>query len=313
MSSEPPAYHLLLAAGTLAQRARRARRWLAACRLCPRRCGVDRLSGQRGYCRTASRARVASYGAHFGEEAPLVGHAGSGTIFFSHCNLGCRFCQNWEISHGGAGEEVDAHALADMMLELQSQGCHNINLVTPSHVVPQILDALVVAAQRGLRLPLVYNSGGYDRRWVLRWLSGVVDIYMPDFKFWDEDIAQRLCDARDYPHVARAALHEMHRQVGDLVLDGDGLAPRGLLVRHLVMPAGLAGTEQVLAFIARSLSVDTYVNLMPQYRPCGHAWQIPELAGGITHRDLFEALRAAHRAGLTRLDGIGRLPRTAET
>jgi putative pyruvate formate lyase activating enzyme len=250
---------------------------------------------------------VASAFAHLGEEDCLRGWRGSGTIFFSGCNLGCVFCQNWDISHEVAGCAVSPERLADLMLELQAQGCHNLNWVTPSHVVPQALEAVAIAARRGLCLPLVYNSGGYDAVPTLRVLDGVVDIYMADFKFWDAAVAARLCQGRDYPERAREALREMHRQVGDLVLDEHGLARRGLLVRHLVMPGGLAGTGELAQWLARELSPDTYVNVMDQYRPAG---QVAARADGpfadvnrpITSREFREARRQAHTAGLCRFD-----------
>jgi putative pyruvate formate lyase activating enzyme len=263
---------------------------------------VNRASGEIGFCGTGAKAKVASYNAHFGEEAPLVGRHGSGTIFFSHCNLLCNFCQNFEISHQGEGREVTDRQLADMMLDLQSVGCHNINLVTPSHVIPQILGALSLAAEEGLTIPLVYNSGGYDRVTSLQLLDGIVDIYMPDFKFWDTPIAEQTCQAPDYPDVARAALVEMHRQAGDLTLDKNGLAQHGLLVRHLVLPHGLAGTRMIMRFIATRISTNTYVNVMPQYRPCGRAYEIPALATSLTAEDFEEALQETEQEGITRLD-----------
>lgn len=275
---------------------------LAHCTLCPRRCGVDRSAGETGFCRTADKALVASYNAHFGEEAPLVGRHGSGTIFFTHCNLLCTFCQNYEISHMGEGTEVTEDQLAQMMLNLQEAGCHNINLVTPSHVVPQILAAIRSAAQNGLRIPLVYNSGGYDSVKTLKILEGVIDIYMPDFKFWDGAIAEQTCQAPDYPEVARLALLEMHRQVGDLIIDQSGLARHGLLLRHLVLPEGMAGTREIMRFVANQISTQTYVNIMPQYRPCGRAAEIPELSHALSSQDFEAALQAAREEGITRLD-----------
>ncbi|MCF8062001.1 MAG: radical SAM protein, partial [Deltaproteobacteria bacterium] len=266
-----PGYVALARSGELKKRAETAVARMAHCKLCPRACGVDRLNGELGFCRTGRQARVASYSAHFGEESPLVGTHGSGTIFMSSCNLLCCFCQNREISHGNEGEDAEPDQVARVMLLLEQQGCHNINVVTPSHVVPQVLEALVVAAGRGLSIPLVYNSSGYDEVETLRLLDGVADIYMPDFKFWDGIWADRYCGAPDYPEKARAALREMHRQVGDLELDRSGIAGRGLLVRHLVMPGGIAGTRQVAEFIAKEISADTYVNVMDQYRPCGDA------------------------------------------
>lgn len=274
---------------------------LRDCTLCPRRCRVDRTDGVRGVCQTGRLAEVASYNAHFGEEAPLVGRHGSGTIFFSHCNLGCCFCQNADISLGGEGTPATADQLAGIMLALQDQGCHNINLVTPSHVVPQIVEALVVAAGNGLHLPLVYNSSGYDRVSTLGLLAGIMDIYMPDAKFDQPEPAQRFCQAADYPVVMKKALLEMHRQVGDLTLNDQGIANRGLLVRHLIMPQRLAGTRELMAFIAHRISVHTYVNLMSQYRPCGQAHRFPELKGRPTGADFETAYKDAREAGLKRV------------
>jgi putative pyruvate formate lyase activating enzyme len=245
---------------------------------------------------------VASYNAHFGEEAPLVGRHGSGTIFLSSCNLLCGFCQNYEISHGGEGIEVESEQMADMMLLLAERGCHNINFVTPTHVVPQILEALVPAIERGLRIPLVYNSSGYDREETLQLLDGVFDIYMPDFKFWDGKYAKRFCDAEDYPQIARKAIQEMHRQVGNLETDEEGIAQRGLLVRHLVMPNGVAGTGGVSGFLARQISPNTYVNIMDQYRPCGTANQDPLINRRLTAEEFRDAIQAAKNQGLVRLD-----------
>jgi putative pyruvate formate lyase activating enzyme len=302
MVTREPIYISTFRQGVLAAKTKAAWKKMRCCTLCPRRCRVDRLAGQTGICRTGRSAVVSSIGPHFGEEAPLVGRRGSGTIFFTHCSLLCRFCQNFDISHGGAGDPASLAQLADMMLALQGQGCHNINLVTPSHVVPHILAAVAAAVPKGLSLPLVYNTSGYDQVQTLELLDGVIDIYMPDFKFWDPAVAHAVCRARDYPAVARAALKEMHRQVGDLRLDSDGVARRGLLVRHLVMPHGLAGTPSVMAFIANEISPDTYVNVMTQYRPCGRAFEDPLLADTPTQGDFEDAFEAARAAGLTRLD-----------
>jgi len=302
MPPTSPAYIEALRQSALRTRAARAQAAIGCCTLCPRQCRVNRASGETGFCGTGAKAKVASYNAHFGEEAPLVGRHGSGTIFFSHCNLLCNFCQNFEISHQGEGREVTDRQLADMMLDLQSAGCHNINLVTPSHVIPQILGALSLAAEEGLAIPLVYNSSGYDRVTSLQLLDGIVDIYMPDFKFWDTPIAEQTCQAPDYPDVARAALVEMHRQVGDLALDKNGLALHGLLVRHLVLPHGLAGTRMIMRFIATRISTNTYVNVMPQYRPCGRAYEIPALAKSLTAEDFEESLQETEQEGITRLD-----------
>jgi len=288
--------------GKLADRIAEARQMLSPCRVCPRQCKVDRLSDEKGVCRTGARAVVSSYAPHFGEESPLVGTGGSGTIFLTHCNLLCVFCQNYEISHLGQGVETDEGQLSSMMVSLQRQGCHNINFVTPSHVVPQILAALPKAIEKGLNLPLVYNSSGYDALETLKLLEGVVDIYMPDFKFWTRKSGKLYAKAPDYAEVARKAIVEMHRQVGDLVMDGEGVAVKGLLVRHLVMPGGLEETGEILRFLAREVSVDTYVNVMDQYRPCGKANQYPPIDRRLTNDEYQEALKLARDAGLQRLD-----------
>jgi putative pyruvate formate lyase activating enzyme len=263
---------------------------------------VDRTAKEKGYCRTGILPVVSSYSPHFGEEDPLVGFKGSGTIFFTHCNLLCLFCQNYEISHLGEGREVAADRLAKMMLDLQEMGCHNINFVSPTHVVAQILEALPLAIAAGLRVPLVYNTGGYDAVETLKLLDGIFDIYMPDLKFMDGEVAEKFCRAKEYPEKAKAAIREMHRQVGDLTLDPRGIAERGLLVRHLVLPGGLAGTKQVMRFLAREVSPNTYVNIMAQFRPCGEAVEHPPLNRRITSAEYEEALRMAHEEGIRRLD-----------
>ncbi len=303
MTQVAPRYLEAHRTGRLDAKVKRAVASLSRCTLCPRSCGVDRNEGGTGVCMTGRLARVASYGPHFGEEAPLVGRHGSGTIFFSGCNLLCCFCQNHDISHGFEGRDVTAEALATMMLELEGMGCHNINLVTPSHVVPQILEAVSLAAGAGLTVPLVYNTSGYDRVETLRLLEGIVDIYMPDFKFWSPNVAEKACSAPDYPEVTRKALIEMHRQVGDLVIDGSGVARRGLLLRHLVLPEGAAGTAGVAAFVAQNVSRNTYVNVMAQYRPCFRAWECPPLGRRPTAEEYLEAVQSVRAAGLTRLDG----------
>ncbi len=302
MASFESAYLRTIRQGLLKEKIEKADDILSSCVLCPRKCGVDRLSGETGVCKTGRRARVSSVDAHFGEEAPLVGRHGSGTIFITHCNLLCIFCQNYDISHLGAGRPVSNEQLAEMMLSLQHRGCHNINFVTPTHVTPAILAAVELAAEEGLHLPLVYNCGGYERGETLQLLDGVVDIYMPDFKFWDPGIAAEACDAPDYASAARKALKEMHRQVGDLVTDDSGVATRGVLLRHLVMPGGLAGTREVMRFIASEISRNTYVNIMPQYRPCGRADEIPGLSRHPSDEDFEEAFRAAREEGVARLD-----------
>ena len=302
MKNFEPAYIKTFESGLLQKKIKAAHKLLSPCRLCPRKCNIDRLRGETGICKTAGHARVSSYNSHFGEEAPLVGRYGSGTIFFTHCNLMCLFCQNYDISHEGYGREVSSEELATIMLALQQQGCHNINFVTPSHVVPQILAALEIAVKNGLSVPLVYNSGGYDLPATLRLLEGVFDIYMPDFKFWDQGIAESACQAPDYAEVARKALKEMHRQVGDLIIDDRGVARRGLLIRHLVLPGGMAGTRKIMRFIAEEISTGSYVNIMSQYRPCGRAAEIEGLKGFLSATDYQTALQEAKEEGITRLD-----------
>jgi len=297
-----PAYIKTFTKGLLEEKIKKAHRLLRSCNLCPRKCGVDRSSGETGICKTGRHAWVSSYNPHFGEEAPLVGTHGSGTIFFTHCNLMCLFCQNFDISHAGYGREASDEELAHIMLGLQQQGCHNINFVTPSHVVPQILSALEIAIQNGLSLPLVFNTGGYDRVETLNLLEGVFDLYMPDFKFWDPQIAEITCQASDYPQTAREALMEMHRQVGDLQIDADGIARRGLLIRHLVLPDGLAGTREVMRFIAQKISTNSYVNVMSQYRPCGRAAEVKALKTPLSQNDYQSAVQAAREEGIHRLD-----------
>jgi putative pyruvate formate lyase activating enzyme len=250
---------------------------------------------------------VASFHAHFGEEAPLVGSHGSGTIFFSWCNLRCLFCQNYEISQLGEGEAITPDTLAMMMLVLQQRGSHNINLVSPSQVVPPILEALELAVEYGLTIPLVYNTGGYDALATLALLDGIVDIYMPDMKYADAAIAQELSGIKDYPAHNRAAVKEMHRQVGDLATDENGVATRGLLVRHLVLPEGLAGTADVVQFLATEISPSTYLNIMDQYRPCHKAHTRPPLDRPLTRQEYRQAVDLALAAGLTRLDDRRRL------
>jgi len=302
-----PSYLGVYSKGLLQERIQKAFAVLESCRLCPRNCGVNRLNGEFGFCETGRNAIVASYNAHFGEESPLVGRSGSGTIFISSCNLLCSFCQNYEISHGEEGDEVGPEQMAHMMVQLSQAGCHNINFVTPTHVVPQILEALPYAIELGLRVPLVYNSGGYDSWETLELLEGIFDIYMPDFKFWNKRWAGRYCDAPDYREAAISALREMHRQVGDLVMDERGIAYRGLLVRHLVMPNQVAGTEEIMEFLAKEISPHTYVNVMDQYRPCGSAHRDEFINRRLQSKEYRVAVSAAKRAGIERLDERDRI------
>ncbi|MGD1996009.1 MAG: radical SAM protein [Anaerolineae bacterium] len=296
-----PAYLDLLRSGDLRQRVETAYEQMHECNLCARECGIDRYE-KAGRCRTGVKAVVSSFGPHLGEEDPLRGQRGSGTIFFGWCNLRCQYCQNYDISQLGHGEEKESQEIASMMLSLQAQGCHNINLVSPSHVVAPILASLLIAAESGLRLPLVYNTGGYDSMSALKLLERVVDIYMPDMKYADAEIALQYSRIRDYPAANQAAVREMHQQVGDLVLDERGIALRGLLVRHLVLPEGLAGTPEIARFLSEQVSPDTYINIMDQYRPCYRAHEMAPLHRPITSEEYGEAVEAARQAGLHRFD-----------
>jgi putative pyruvate formate lyase activating enzyme len=299
-----PSYLALAGTGELEGRISKACELLTSCTVCPRNCGVDRTGGELGYCRGGLLPRVSSSGPHFGEEPPLVGRYGSGTIFFAGCNLRCAFCQNYGISQCYHGEEVSCDQLASMMLALQEQGCHNINFVSPSHFVPQILAAVGIAASRGLSIPLVYNCGGFDLPGTIRLLDGVFDIYMPDAKYGSDDVALALSDAPEYMRHNQASMKEMHRQAGDLVIE-DGIAKQGLIIRHLVLPENLAGTEAVMEFIAGEISRDSYVNIMDQYRP---TWKVledghplyPGLRRRITPEELRQAVDYARSAGLHR-------------
>jgi putative pyruvate formate lyase activating enzyme len=297
-----PAYLELSPGVKLSERVEAARALLQSCQVCPRQCVIDRLSAEKGKCHTSRLALVSSYAPHFGEESPLVGRHGSGTIFFTNCNLKCIYCQNYTISQFGEGTEVSREELAKMMLFLQDKGCHNINLVSPTHVVPQILKALEVAIGAGLRLPLVYNTGGYDSLETLKILDGIVDIYMPDMKYSDAETALELSGIESYPEINRAAVREMHRQVGDLRIDEDGVAVRGLLIRHLVLPHRLAGTEETVNFIAEEISRNSYVNIMDQYRPCHKAYEHQKLSRPLSTPEFTEAVELAQKVGLTRLD-----------
>jgi len=298
-----PAYLRLERSGELARRASQLYSIYRECRLCPRQCGVDRTRGEKGFCSSTSRAKVFSAHPHFGEERPLVGRGGSGTIFFSNCNLLCVFCQNWEINHRGDGSPIGDEAIGRLMTDLQASGCHNVNLVTPTHILPNIIGGLRFAIARGLRVPLVYNCGGYERVEIIRLLDGIVDIYLPDFKYTDGAMAEKYSSgAAAYPERAAAAIQEMHRQVGELRVDERGIALRGLMIRHLVMPQNIAGTDKFVQFVATRLSRSTYVNIMDQYRPEHRARQFPEISRRITTAEYRQAVDWAKEAGLRRLD-----------
>jgi putative pyruvate formate lyase activating enzyme len=299
----PAAYRQLQRRGELGERARQAAALFKSCSLCPRQCGVNRATGEKGFCRATERLKVYSAQPHFGEESSLVGRRGSGTLFFSNCNLRCVFCQNWPIAHEGHGTEIEDEALAAMMLRLQSIGCHNINLVTPTHVMPNILNAVNRAAERGLRIPLVYNTSGYERVEILSLLEGIVDIYLPDMKYMHPAKAAMYSPgASDYPEVVKRAVLEMHRQVGVHATDADGLARRGLMIRHLVMPNRVAGTEAFVRWVAEHLPKTTYVNIMAQYHVDYEAFNYPEIRRRITVPEYLEAMAWAQTYGLSNLD-----------
>jgi putative pyruvate formate lyase activating enzyme len=297
-----PSYIALHERGELAERAAKARAILEECTLCPRQCRVNRIEGEEGHCLVGAQAEVASAGSHFGEEDPLVGSNGSGTIFMSSCNLRCAFCQNYDISQQERGQRISARQFGRLMTDLQIRGCHNINFVTPTHQVPAILGGLIHAVEAGLSVPLVYNSSGYDCVESLKLLDGIFDIYMPDLKTLSGDVAERYLRAPDYPRVVKAALREMHRQVGDLVLDRSGIATRGILLRHLVMPEDKATTREALTFLRDEISPDTYVNVMAQYRPAGRSADFPEIDRPITGNEYRKALDIAAEVGMQRLD-----------
>jgi putative pyruvate formate lyase activating enzyme len=307
-----PAYLSLHASGELSARAEELWGVLESCRLCPRHCGVNRHAGMSGFCQSPGTGLIVSGAhAHFGEERPLVGRGGSGTIFLSHCGLRCVFCQNWAISHHGRGSETGIEGLADMMLRLQSSGCHNINLVTPTHYSAHILKALDIAAGKGLRLPIVYNTCGWERMEILALLDGVVDIYLPDFKYWDNDVsATYAAGAESYPEITGKAILEMHRQVGVADAGREGIMKRGLMIRHLVMPNNVGGSEEIMAWIAENLPKDTYVNIMAQYTPAHKAYDYPEISRRITREEYSQVVQKARDLGLTNLDvqGMGWLP-----
>ncbi len=305
-----PGYQKLEEEGKLAQRVKEAYSIFEQCKLCPRHCGVNRKKGEKGFCKAPYKAVVFSHSPHFGEEMPLVGDNGSGTIFFSNCNLRCIFCQNWPISHEGKGKQIEDEDLAKLMIQLQDIGCHNINLVTPTHVMPNILSAARIALKKGLRLPLVYNTSGYERVEILKILDGIVDIYLPDLKYMDADYAAKYsAGASDYPDLTKKAIIEMNRQVGVLKHNEWGHAVRGVIIRHLVMPNRIAGTEKFVKWVAENLPKSTYVNIMAQYRVEYKAFNYPEIARGITVEEFMEAMDWAEKYGLTNLDPQSRATR----
>jgi putative pyruvate formate lyase activating enzyme len=298
-----PAYGKLERDGELSHRVERAYAILEDCQLCPRQCGANRLNGDLGFCRAPAKPVVYVAQPHFGEEISLVGSNGSGTVFFSNCNLRCVFCQNWPIALEGQGGKIDDENLADMMLYLQKLGCHNINLVTPTHVMPNILNATRIAYKRGLRIPLVYNTSGYERVEILKLLDGVVDIYLPDMKYMDgEQAAKYSSGALDYPEVTKKAIIEMHRQVGEHMADKQNITLRGLMIRHLVMPNRVAGTKEFVSWVAANLPKSTYVNIMSQYYVAYQAYDYPRIGRGISVQEYLEAMAWAEQYGLTNLD-----------
>lgn len=310
-----PSYLRIYKTGKLGKVAEHAAGLLADCGICPHRCGVNRLKEEKGVCRTGSKAVVYSYMAHHGEEPPISGEKGSGTIFFANCNMACCYCQNFQFSQTGQGREVTADELASLMLELQANGCHNINLVTPTHVMPQILSALCIAAGKGLNVPLVYNSSGYELPEMIYLLDDIIDIYLPDMRYSDPDMALKYSRARDYPLYNQASVREMQRQTGDPVFNEQTIMERGLIVRHLVLPGNISGTGQVMKFLAEEISVDTYVSLMSQYFPCNKAKEFPELDRKISLEEFNEAQKEMETCGLHNgwTQEAGGLPRFAGT
>ncbi len=299
ISSQKPHYILLYKNGVLKKRVELLYEMLKECRICPRECGINRLKNERGFCKTGLNPIVASYNLHYGEEPPISGYQGSGTIFFTNCNLRCVFCQNYPISQLGAGKEVEINELAQMMIRLQKMGCHNINFVTPTHVIPQILKALLIATERGLNIPLVYNSGGYDRADTLQLLEGIIDIYMPDSKYSSDKMAEEYSSCPDYTTINKAALKEMWRQVGSLYVDAKNIAKKGMIVRHLVLPCRIAGTKEVLKMLAQEISKSVYISLMSQYFPANKAKEFPQINRRINHEEYKEALNCLHQEGLS--------------
>jgi putative pyruvate formate lyase activating enzyme len=274
---------------------------LKSCDICPRKCGVDRIKGEKGYCNLGTKAMISSYGPHFGEESVLVGTNGSGTIFFTSCNLSCVFCQNYEISHLREGEEISEEGLASVMIKLQNMGCHNVNLVSPTSHIPAIVKATKIARNIGLKIPLVYNTNSYDSVETLALLDGIIDIYMPDFKYSDDTLAKKYSDAPDYFGITKSAITEMQRQVGNLVTDENKIALKGLIIRHLIMPEGIAGTEKIVEFIVKKISTNAFLNIMDQYHPCFEAFKYPQISRRVTVKEYRDAILLAQRYGLKRI------------
>ncbi|HPZ06991.1 MAG TPA: radical SAM protein [Candidatus Eremiobacteraeota bacterium] len=297
-----PLYKELIEKKTFQERIDKAYKILENCILCPRNCKVNRMKGEKGYCGADENMIVSSSGPHYGEESPLVGRGGSGTIFLAHCNLKCNFCQNYDISHHSRGMKTTPEELALIMMDLEREGCHNINFVTPTHYLPQIIKGIKIGAEKGLSIPIVWNCGGYERADMLKLLHGIVDIYMPDFKFWDEEIALKLVKTKDYRDRTIEAFKEMHRQVGDLKIDKNGLARGGMLIRHLVLPDNMAGTREVMRFIAKEISTSSYVNIMDQYRPCFEATTVKGMDRRPTGEEYKRAVKEAQEEGIKRLD-----------
>jgi putative pyruvate formate lyase activating enzyme len=293
-----PGYLDLIESGELQRRVDVLKEMLQNCVLCPHQCQVDRTKGERGYCKTLDHVVISGADTHFGEEKELVGRYGSGTIFFSHCNLACVFCQNYEISYCGEGQEISPIELSKIMLHLQNKKCHNINLVSPGHIVPQIVEAIYMAARSGLNIPIVYNTNGYDLTDTLKLLDGIIDIYLPDIKFGNDSSAQKYLGVKQYYSIAKEAVKEMHRQVGNLAMNDSDIAYKGLLIRHLVMPENIAATEEIMRFIAEEISSDTYVNIMAQYYPAHKAYEYRELKRRITKHEFEAAIAVAIKVGL---------------
>ncbi|MFC1669449.1 radical SAM protein [Spirochaetota bacterium] len=298
-----PAYLKLHKKGLLKKRGKKLMGILNKCKLCPRECGVNRLKRQTGFCRAPGKIMISAFNPHYGEEKPLVGNGGSGTIFMTHCGLRCAYCINWEVNHKGIGQEKTIGDMADMMLKLQKMGCHNINIVTPTHYSAQAVLALDKAAAKGLRLPLVYNTHGWERMEILKLLEGIVDVYLPDFKYFHGNMSSKYSsNAKTYPEITKAALSEMNRQVGTAKPAGDGLIYRGLMIRHLVLPNNVGGSIKVIEWIAENLPKNTYVNIMSQYRPVYRAHEFPKISRRINRKEYVEVVKSARKLGLTNLD-----------